>query len=402
LAVSPNSLLPIETGLELRIYNLLKPLCSVHQISLICFAPPKGVSKEISRSLNALFSRVEFVALDYAKGKTGHWFNTVHKWFSPSEVSLGNVYDSNNMKEAIQSILQRDDYDLVFVASPYMANYLLNVTCVPVVFDTIDDPSLLYYREIRQKRNVIGKVRAIKDWLVTRQVEKKFYGRFEEIVISSPVDARITSSLCTKSNITVIPNGVDSQYFSPHYSGPSEPILIFTGVMGYPPNIMAMIYFCKSIFPLITREIPEAKLLIVGRYPSREILRLEETITGVKVTGKVEDVRPYMSQSKIYVCPLISGAGIKNKILEAWASGKPIVATSLSCQGIEVSPGENVLIADDARSFADTVVNLLQDENLASKLAIKGREKVLKYYNWESKAKVLEEVFQRAVCNFAL
>jgi len=395
LVAAPRPLFPVETGLELRVYNLLKPLCSKHEISLVCFAPADGPSG-INAELKTHFKRIELVQPDVRGRSRSGPLGRIREWFSPSDVPLGDLSASLNMKEKVRTLAESGQFDLALIASPFMVNYFLAINNLAIVFDAIDDTSLLFRRDIGLAGSFPAKARAIKDWLIIGKVERKFYGRFKEIVLSSPIDAQIMKKLCPKSTITVIGNGVDAAYFDSNYSEPERPTLIFSGVMNYGPNILAAKYFCNSIFPLILKRIPEANLLIVGRNPAEEVMALGKNQRGVEITGEVADIRPYIGRANIYVCPLISGAGIKNKILEAWASSRAVVATSLSCEGIDVTPEDDVLVADEPVAFAEAVIKLLGDSRLRRDLAAKGRNKALRLYNWELKAMELEKVFWRA------
>ncbi|MCK4245210.1 MAG: glycosyltransferase, partial [Candidatus Omnitrophica bacterium] len=395
-------LLPIESGMELRVYNLLRPLCFKHEISLLCFAPEEDQTKDPIENLRTLFHKVELVPREKTKRQKPGLLRRVGGWIWPPADFLGGLGASINMKNAIQSFIKTNDVDLVHIAGPNMISYFLKTTHIPIVFDSIDDPSLYFFRSIKQDKRLLEKAKRLKDWLVSRNFEKRYYRKFKEIIVSSSIDGKIINSFCPQSNVTVIPNGTDCHYLRPVSSEPEEPILVFSGVMDYEPNILAMTFFCKSIFPLIKREIPNSQLVIVGKNPTHEIVSLEKEMSGIKVTGFVNDLRPYFARSKVYVCPLKSGAGIKNKILEAWAAGLPIAATSLGCAGVEISPGEDILIADDIHSFAKAVVRLLQDENLRKRLVQKGRKKVVEKYDWESKAEMLEKVYFRAMKNSSI
>jgi glycosyltransferase involved in cell wall biosynthesis len=400
LAIAPKPLLPIRGGMELRVYNLLMPLSLRHEISLICFSSEKTQAEESIDSLREHFRVVKLIPLVQAETEEPVLSERLKNWFSPPPDLLGNRTAAADMKNAIDSFLDEKEIELVHFACADMISYLLDVTRVPIVFDSIDDPSLHLQRSMSERKRLVDKARALKDWLVMRKFEKRYFSKFREIVVSSPIDAKVISSFCPDTNVTVISNGVDWKFFQTVADGTEEPVLIFTGVMDYSPNVSAMVDFCKSIFPLIRRQIPDAQLLIVGRNPSSEILSLEKKSGGISVTGSVVDIRPYMSRAKVFICPLKSGAGIKNKILEAWASGKPVVATSLSCEGIDVSQGKDVVIADSISDFADSVVRLLQNRDMRERIAQKGKEKVKEEYSWGSKADMLEKVYERAIRSF--
>jgi glycosyltransferase involved in cell wall biosynthesis len=161
--------------------------------------------------------------------------------------------------------------------------------------------------------------------------------------------------------------------------------------MNYPPNVEAMVYFIKNILPQIKRKVPDIKLTMAGKKAAPLLKNLAVDNKNITITGFVNDIRPFIGKANVYICPMVSGAGIKNKILEAWAMGKAIVATSLSCQAIsEAKHNKNVLISDDPKGFSEFVVKLLKDEKLREKLGRNGRNLVKQKYNWpESAEKIL-------------
>jgi glycosyltransferase involved in cell wall biosynthesis len=294
-------------------------------------------------------------------------------------------------------MLRDSRFDIVHLMGIRMMKYVPDISRHASVCDCVDDYALYCYRTIKHQKRIINKARWFFDCLTAVSYEKKFAGMFDEITLVSPVDAAVMRRICPAATVSVVPNGVDSDHFKPSASKSSEPILIFTGVMDYEPNVTAMNYFCSSVFPMIKKEIPDARLLIVGRDPTPEVRHFEESVPGVTVTGFVDDIRDYFDESLIYVAPIKSGAGIKNKILEAWAMEKPVVATSMCCDGIDVAPGQDVLVADSAVEFAKSVINLLRDENLRRKLATNARKKVVDKYSWESQAAKFNTIYERVI-----
>jgi glycosyltransferase involved in cell wall biosynthesis len=178
----------------------------------------------------------------------------------------------------------------------------------------------------------------------------------------------------------IIPNGVDTGYFQPFTSPPEPHSLVFTGMMAYVPNYDGMLYFLDNIFPLIQREVPDVKIYIVGSRPPRKLMnRASENIV---ITGFVEDVRPYVSRASVYVVPLRMGGGTRLKVLEAMAMKKPIVTTSIGCEGIDVGHNESVLIADDPQDFAEQVIQLFRTSALTHTLVRNGYDLVRTRYDW--------------------
>jgi glycosyltransferase involved in cell wall biosynthesis len=170
--------------------------------------------------------------------------------------------------------------------------------------------------------------------------------------------------------------------------GEDYPSLVFEGNMSFGPSVDAIAYFCREVFPIITSRIPEIRLSIVGRDPTEDVRRLQSE--RVVVTGKVDDVRPYLDRASVFICPMRKGAGIKNKLLQAWSMAKAVVATSVATGGLAAVHEENVLIADDSQSFANEIIRILQSPQMRKTIGINGRHTVVRYYTWERQVQQLE------------
>jgi glycosyltransferase involved in cell wall biosynthesis len=169
--------------------------------------------------------------------------------------------------------------------------------------------------------------------------------------------------------------------------------VVFTGVMGYAPNEDAAVYFAEDIFPLVKAKRPQAQFWIVGSEPSERVNALTR-IPGIHVTGKVDDVRPYVWSAAVFVCPLRLGSGVKNKILAAMAMQKATVATSMSIDGLDLADNREVWLADDPQVFADKVVRLLTDRKASQQLGLNGLARVQGQYSWAAMGKALEIAIQ--------
>jgi glycosyltransferase involved in cell wall biosynthesis len=215
--------------------------------------------------------------------------------------------------------------------------------------------------------------------------------RKDAILTTSFRDAKVLQSDVPDVPMYVVPNGVDTTYFSLREE-PREPqSLVFTGSMNYVPNADGAEYFLDEIFPLIQRTVPGVKVYFVGNAPP-EHLR-ERASESVIVTGFVEDVRPYVERASIYVVPLRMGGGTRLKVLEALSMQRPIVTTSIGCEGIDVKNEDTVLIADEPRAFAEAVIQLLQDAPMRRKLVDHGFELVRARYDWTVVGGTLEDAY---------
>jgi glycosyltransferase involved in cell wall biosynthesis len=169
--------------------------------------------------------------------------------------------------------------------------------------------------------------------------------------------------------------------------------MVFTGHMGYPPNIVAADFLARRLLPLIREGRPEAHVVIVGRLPSSEVLQLGE-LDGVEVTGEVPDVRPWLASAQVFVCPMLSGTGIKNKLLEAMASELPCVATPLALQGFDVTPGEQLLVGETADAMSACVLELMNDDAAARNLGRSARDYVSSRHSWAAVARAYEQIYR--------
>ena len=196
-------------------------------------------------------------------------------------------------------------------------------------------------------------------------------------------------------NVSIIPNGVDCEYFSPANPQPatrnSQPILLFTGAMDYYPNVDGVNWFCNEILPLVLNKFSKTQFYVVGGNPHPKIKALTRN-DSIKVTGFVEDVRPYYQSADICVVPLSLARGVQNKVLEAMAMKKPVVATTKALEGIKALPREHVLIADTAQEFFTTICELLENKALSRRLGVRAREFVLKNHNWSTHMQGLESL----------
>jgi glycosyltransferase involved in cell wall biosynthesis len=206
--------------------------------------------------------------------------------------------------------------------------------------------------------------------------------RFDLLIAVSESDASLISKR-TRVPVEVVPNGTDAGTTA--FSGwASEPTILFTGSMNHPPNRDGILWFHKEIWPKIVAMIPEARLLIVGRHPQQEIVQLANVDPQVAVTGEVPDMRPYYEQASVAIAPLRSGGGTRLKILDALAAVRPIVTTTVGCEGLDVIDGVHVLVADDTDNFAERTVQLLRDRDLNRRIATQGRAFVEQRYDWRT------------------
>jgi glycosyltransferase involved in cell wall biosynthesis len=195
---------------------------------------------------------------------------------------------------------------------------------------------------------------------------------------------------------TVVVPGVDCETLTPSERPSSSSNLVFVGSMSYRPNVDAAEFFVRQVLPRIAREVPDVTLSIVGAAPAPSVKRLAQD-PRVRVTGLVDDVRPYYAAAAASVVPLRIAGGVRMKILEALALGSPVVSTAIGAEGLELEDGRDLLIADTPEQFADAAIRLLRDPQLRDRLARHGRATAVRRFSWDSVARALEAVYDSIV-----
>jgi polysaccharide biosynthesis protein PslH len=366
---------PPDKGDKIRAFHQLKALSAKHDIDLFTLADdPQDLNHQAA--LSEWCQEVTIVPIH------PRWQRIKSLPYLFTHQPLTNPYFySEELQTQIDAALSRKSYDRIYVYCSAMAQYVENVTDVPIVVDLVDVDSdkwvqyasfspfplsLIYRRE--------GKL--------LREYELSICKRVAAVIVCTEREAKLLGSV-GESRVFAIPNGVDAEYF--HQQGPPEDAhtIIFTGDMAYFPNQQAVEYFAREVLPLIRRDVPSAKFLIVGRNPNASVLSLRE-IEGVEVTGSIPDVRPYLKRASVAVAPFVIAAGIQNKILEAMACERPVVATAKVTQGLTPTAARLVTTGRDSQELATAVVKLLKNMDLSQSIGLEGRRCVLEEYSWRN------------------
>jgi glycosyltransferase involved in cell wall biosynthesis len=231
-------------------------------------------------------------------------------------------------------------------------------------------------------------------WRRLRRYEAQVCRRADRVLAVSQADARALRTLVPGLDVTVVPNGIDTRVYQPATVGPeaASRSIVFTGTMDFRPNVDAVLWFAKEVWPLIRVEVSDVSFYVVGQRPHRRLDALRED-QGVTLTGWVEDVRPYIADAAVYVAPLRMGGGTRLKLLEAMAMGKPVVATSLGAEGYPITDGRELILADSPAAFAQAVVSLLNSPARRVELGQTARAFVERRYDWRVIVPYIEQVY---------
>jgi sugar transferase (PEP-CTERM/EpsH1 system associated) len=382
---------PLVGGDRIRIYNLLSRIARRHEVSLAGFLEQPEDAEGVPH-LRELCARVEAASfkptsrLVKVLGMLG--FGLAGK---PPEL---NLLHSDELATKIWRLAASVEFDVVQIEHSRMALYRETLPR-PVRSKSI----LMFHNFISQQdkrlsqieRRWVNKLRPLVNSMAMRRWEPRYAEKFDRCTTVSTVDRDLLLNANPRLHVDVIPNGVDIQKYEPLPAPSAAPSLLFVGNMGYPPGADAAVYFCQEILPLIRRQLSATELWIVGRMPRPEVRQLNGD--GVHVAGQVDDVIPYYRQSAVCVVPLRAGGGTRLKILEAMALGRPVVSTTIGCEGLDVVDAQHLLIADTPRQFAEQTLRLLTDRQLYQRLSAQGRQLVEDRYDWDKIAAKLMDLY---------
>jgi sugar transferase (PEP-CTERM/EpsH1 system associated) len=267
----------------------------------------------------------------------------------------------------------------------------------PVVWDSVDSISLLFRQATARRRGFFGR------WLTrfelgrTERYEGWLVGQFDHTLVTSTNDQRALAELLPKGinreRITVLPNGVDLDYFTVSDAPRHPATLVISGKMSYHANVTMVLHFVNDILPLVWARRPEARLVVVGKDPPTEVQALAAD-PRITVAGEVPDLRPHLQQATLAVAPIIYGVGIQNKVLEAMACATPVVCTPQAVSALQVQVGRDVLTAQESSAFAEAVLGLLEDADRRQSIGQAGRRYVEVQHQWPVIAEKLENVYR--------
>lgn len=306
---------------------------------------------------------------------------------------------SLEMWQTIEMHLRREKYDVVHLFGGIQVyEYRRLVEHLPTVIVPYESYSLLLLNQFEAARG-LSRWAILPRWWMAQLYERAMFRGYRQVVVLTEADAGQLRRLWVGMPVKVIPNGVDLAKFTPEFSSSQSAetaSILFVGNYAYPPNLDAALWLAREIFPLIRAKY-DVQLWLVGNAPPDSLLQLASD--SIHVTGHVPDVVPYYAQATVFICPLRFGAGIKNKLLEAMAMKLPIVATSLSMEGIAATDG--IITADTAEAIAEAALMLLTDPTRRAKIGMINRQVIQNNYTWEAVADQYVELYRELAANLA-
>jgi len=393
LWVKTDFLHPTTRGGQIRTLEMLKRLHRRHEIHYVAFndpTQPEGLARSNEYSSRAF--PIEHRVPD--KRSPGFAWQLLKGWLSPTPVAMCR-WESFAMRDRVAELLREQRFDSIVCDFIFPGWSLGDALERAVLFEhnvetmiwrrhaeNASDPLRRFYFELQARR------------MFTR--EQLFCRRARHVVAVSPVDAQMFRDLFGLREVSTVATGVDIDYFRASVSNNSAVRprfdIVFVGSMDWMPNQDAVRFFLAEILPLIRRTIPDCSVGIVGRTPSAEMIELGRRDGRVTLTGTVPDVRPFLWDAKLSIVPLRIGGGTRLKIYESMAAGTPVVSTSIGAEGLEVTNGSDIRLADTPESFAAACLELITNPGERERLASAAQKLVETRFSWEAVTGHFEQI----------
>ena len=384
-------LLPLDKGGKLRTWHVMRHLARQHDITYLSFADPTQTAadregmREVCRTLETI------PRTDAAKGTVKFYVDAARYVVDPLPYAVAK-YRSEAYAARVRQLLDSGAFDAVVCDFlPPVANLPATLN-VPSVLFTHNVEAEIWRRHVETAGNPVKRKLLGQQWDRMRRFEREALSRFDVVLAVSDADGETFERLypgALRQPVHVVKTGVDTSYFTPMPGHERRAHLVFTGSMDWLPNEDGMLYFVRDLLPRIREAEPDVTLSIIGRAPTPAVRRLAEH-AGIEVTGRVDDVRPHVAAGSVYIVPLRIGGGTRLKIFEAMAMGKAVVSTTVGAEGLPVSNGHDIAIADDPGAFAQAVVGLIRDTERRRRMETAAQRLVVDHYDWSAVANDFE------------
>lgn len=391
-------LLPLDKGGKLRTWHVMRHLAERHDITYLSFTDPAQADadrvgmREVCAHLRTL------PRVDPAKGTLRFYADAARYLVDPVPYAVAK-YRSPEYADAIMRLLGERRYDAVVCDFlPPVVNMPKALPCPSILF-THNVEAEIWRRHAENATNPIARHLMSQQWRRMLRFEDEALRRFDLVLAVSDADRETFKRLypgALTHQAHVVRTGVDTRYFAPRPATPKRAHLVFTGSMDWLPNEDGMVYFVRDILPRIRQVEPDTTLSIIGRAPTPAVTRLAED-AGIEVTGRVDDVRPHIAAGSVYIVPLRIGGGTRLKIFEAMGMGKAVVSTTVGAEGLPVTSGRDVVLADEPARFAQAVVHMIRDVDARQRIEREARRLVVEQYDWSAVAKDFEAALARLV-----
>lgn len=398
LWVKAGKLLPVDTGGKIRSYNLLKHLAVNNEVTLLSYYGGP-LDKAYEEEIHQHFPKVVCINTNAPDSAVGTIFHYLRHLVSPVPYAV-TKFTSPVVRQLLHKWDREDRFDVAVCDFLSASSNFPRLVTTPAVLFQHNVESTLWERQWRHERGFVKRLVFRLEATKMLRYERAEVQRFHHVIAVSEHDRALMSQMTEPSRISVVPTGVDLKQYAPlamaESSGENEALVLFLGSMDWEANIDGVDYFMSEIWPRVRAAVPDARFRVVGRNPPPRIRNLGSD--SVEVTGRVPSVLEHLNEASVFVVPLRIGGGTRLKIYEAMAAGKAVVSTSIGAEGLDVQHGEDVLLADTANTFAESVTTLLRDRKMRRRLGQAAANRAARY-DWTVVASCFEEKLERTIKN---
>ena len=387
--------LPLDSGAQIKSYHTLQTLAANYDITLLAFVRSEEENQHIKNLRSFCVGGVQTVPIARSKARNITDAATALLTRNSFIVSRDHV---PAMQKAVIERLTKQKYAAVHIDHLQMAQYVLpRRSGARLILDHHNIESVIIKRLSETTDSRAMRIYAAQEWPKLQRYEVGVCKQCDAVVTVTDEDATTLRLLAPElKNVTVVPIGVDGEYFCPLPRHESKTLLSI-GTMHWQPNIDAIMWFYEAIYPLIKQQVPDVRLNIVGPKPPGRVSSLSISDRSVSVPGHVEDVRMPAEECAAFIVPLLAGGGMRVKILNALSMALPVVSTHVGAEGIAVTHEKDILIANNPEAFARACVRLINDPRLRAQLGDAGRQLVETRYSWNAVGRRLLSVYHHAL-----
>jgi glycosyltransferase involved in cell wall biosynthesis len=393
---------PPKSGVHLRSYHLLRGVAARHDVDLLAFIQESWLDvfypsrreglEECAQELGKLCRSVRFLPIDNLKRSGGKLRTAAEGLLCPTSYTI-RWLQSAQAHAAFAEAARRTPYSLVHFDTISLAPFRAHFPGTPASLGHHNIESHMLSRRGEKEGNIAKRLYFLLEGARVRRYEARMAGAFDLHITCSELDCARLRDVAPSAHAVAVPNGVDTEYFQPTQSDSSPRSIIFVGSLNWYPNIDAVQFLLREVWPEAKVRHPDLRLDIVGSAPPSSVLSLAADLKDVRVHGFVSDVRPLMNAATLYVCPIRDGGGTKLKLLDAFAMEKCVIAHPVACEGIDVSPEVNVQLADSAEAFVDAIDRLLSDTAKRFEMGRAARTLVVERYGFSRIGSYLCDLF---------
>lgn len=393
LVLTAKAIWPLHGGAEIRNFSLLKEAARHHEIYSLSFLRADERDAHLG-ALAPLCRRAETVELP-SRPRHRRVANALKSWAGGSRPLVLSEYHSSQMRDALERMVREEHIDVIHAHCLHVGQYVESRGRAAFVYDAHNLEHVLWSRFAKVQKPLVRAF--VKSQIPKFERWERMVGvHSEKVVMLSEEDRTEFLKIAPDSDVVIVPNGADIDFFEPRPGAPvEENSIIYFAHFGWPPQDDAALYLHNDILPLVRSEIPGARLYLVGRNPPPAIQRLSRD--GVTVTGMVRDIRDYIARAAVVALPLRIGSGTKHRVFQSLAMEKAVVTTSVGSEGIALEHDVHALLNDEPAQIARHIVDLLRDPARRARIGRAGRELVLSRYEWGANYRLLEQTFEQAV-----